>query len=133
MNTPSPQEAGVVHHDFGAALRIKEEIARDPVDCRRHTGNNGQVIRIGKSGDNRFGCGKNPLLAEMLQGREDAALATVAKIGGVATINADNDRRILWRLVRPTVDCDGWHTSPFSVVVHFPDFCLFSMPVWLQS
>src|SRR6266436_3637115 len=128
MNTPSPQEAGVVHHNFCAALRIEKEVARDAVGRRRHTGNNGQVIGIGKGGDNRFGCGKNPLLAEMLQGREEAAVETILEIGGIATIDADNDRRIVWRLVRPTVYRDGWHTSPFSVVAYVSDFCPCSMP-----
>src|SRR5712691_1991893 len=98
------------------------------MDRRRHAGNNGQVIGIGKGGDNRLGCGKNPLLAEMLQGREEAAVETMLEIGGIATIDADNDRRILWRLVRSTVYRDGWHTSPFSVVAHFSDLCSFSMP-----
>src|SRR5262245_56027878 len=123
MNTPGSQEAGIVHHDFGAALRIKKEVARNPVHRRRHTGDNGQVVGIGKGGDNRFGCGKNPLLAETLQGREEAALETVAKIGGVATINADNDCRSLWCLVRATVDRDSWHTRPFSIMAHISDIC----------
>ena len=102
------------------------------MDRRWHTGNNGQVIGIGKGGDNRFGCGKNPLRAEMLQGRQEAAGETVAKIGGIATIDADNDCRSLWRLVRATVDRDSWHTSPFYVVTYFPDLCFFAMPIWLQ-
>src|SRR5262249_57794662 len=99
------------------------------MDRRRSTGNNGQVIGIGKGGDNRSGCGKNPLLAEMLQGREEGAVETILEIGGIATIDADNDRRSLWRLVRPTVDRDSWHMSPFYVMAHFPDPCPFAMPL----
>jgi hypothetical protein len=40
----------------------------------------------------------------MLQGREEAAVETILEIGGITTIDADNDRRSLWRLVRSTVD-----------------------------
>ena len=62
------------------------------MDRRRHTGDNGQVIGIGKGGDNGFSCGKNPLLTEMPQGREEAAVETILEIGGIATIDADNSR-----------------------------------------
>jgi hypothetical protein len=107
MDTPSPQN-GVVHQTCAAFPDQKRAwipwIAGDtPVTMDR------LLIKVGQR------CAK-PLATKMLQGR---GRGRVDLNRWDRTVDADNDRRSLWRLVHSAVYRDGWHTSP-SIVAHFP-------------